>query len=150
MSVKTVVMNKQASFLYHLQDKFEAGVVLKGSEVKSLREGRCHLKDAYISFSKNEAFLQKAHISPYKGSLDGGHKPERLRKLLLHKREIDKIQGFVDKKNVTCVPLKIYFKNQTAKVEIALAVRKTKGDKRQSLKKKTDQRKIERALRKKR
>lgn len=146
MSFKEVVSNKKAHFLYHIKEKVEAGLVLKGSEVKSLRDGRCHLKNSYISFVGDEAFLQKAHISPYSFSLEGGHDPERLRKLLLHRNEIDKIRGFIQQKRMTCIPLRIYFKKGKAKVEIGLAVGKTQGDKREDTKKKTAERSIERAI----
>ena len=148
MSVKEVVNNKKAYFLYHIKDKIEAGLVLTGSEVKSLRAGRCHLKDSYVSFVGDEVFLQKAHISPYKFSAEGGHKPERLRKLLLNRDEIEKIRGFIQQKKMTCVPLRIYFKRGKAKVEIGLATGKNVRDKRQTAKKKTAQRQIERALKK--
>ena len=150
MSVKEIVYNKKAKFLYELKDKIEAGIVLKGSEVKSLREGRCHLKDAYVSFIGDELFLQKAHISPYGHSLEGGHSPERLRKLLLHRNEIEKLRGFIQQKKITCIPLRIYFKKGKAKVEIALGVGKSKKDKRSTVKKRSAERQIKRALKKNR
>ena len=146
MSIKQVVFNKKASFLYHLNEKFKAGLVLKGSEVKSLRAGRCHLKDAYISFSGEEAFLQKAHISPYAKALQGGHEPERLRKLLLTKKELRRIQGLLKQGKMTCIPLSIYFEKSKAKIEIALAQGKNFKDKREDLKKKTTDRQMKRAL----
>ena len=146
MSVKVVALNKKAHFQYELKEKFSAGLVLLGSEVKSLREGRCQLKDSYISFIAGEAFLQKAHISPYKKALQGGHKPERIRKLLLRREEIKRISGLVIQKKMTCVPLKIYFKGGRAKVDIAVGVGKTKGDKRQTLKRQQATRQMERAL----
>ena len=149
MSVKVVATNKKAHFLYELKEKFEAGLVLLGSEVKSLREGRCQLKDSYISFIEEEAFLQKAYISPYRKAFDGGHKPERIRKLLLKEGEIKRIRGLVDQKKMSCVPLRIYFKKGRAKVEIAVGIGKTKGDKRQSLKRQQAERQMERALKKK-
>ena len=150
MSVKQVVFNKKAGFLYHLTEKFQAGLVLKGSEVKSLRAGRCYLKDAYISFKGQEAFLQKAHISPYVQALEGGHEPERLRKLLLTKRELQRIQGLIKQKKMTCIPVSIYFKKGKAKVEIALAHGKSFKDKRESLKKKAMDRQVKRALKRNR
>ena len=150
MPVKEIIFNKIAGFRYELKDKFEAGLVLLGSEVKSLREGRCQLKDSYISFIKEEAFLQKAHISPYKKAFQGGHKPERKRKLLLRKEEIKRIRGLVEQKKMSCIPLRVYFKNGKVKIEIALGIGKTKSDKRQSLKKKQANRQMERALRRKR
>ena len=150
MSVKEVALNKKARFLYHIKEKFEAGIVLMGSEVKSLRKGRCHIKEAYISFRKQEAYLQKAHISTYGPAALNGHQPERLRKLLLNRKELEKIEGLVQQKKMTCIPTRIYFKNGKAKVEIALAIGKTKGDKRDSEKTKRDTRQIERALKHKR
>ena len=146
MSIKEVAVNKKARWQYDLKEKFEAGLVLLGSEVKSLRAGRCQLKDSYISFLKEEAFLQKAHISPYKKAFNGGHKPERLRKLLLKKEEIKRIRGLIEKKRMSCIPLRIYFKSSRAKVEVAIAIGKTIGDKRQSLKKKQAERQMARAL----
>lgn len=146
MSIKQVTFNKKAGFLYHLRENFQAGLVLRGSEVKSLRRGRCHLKDAYISFKGEEAFLQKAHISPYEQALNGGHEPERLRKLLLKKEEIKRIKGLTQQKKMTCIPLSIYFKKGKAKVEIVLAQGKNLQDKRESLKQKAANRQIKRAL----
>ena len=150
MSIKEVVYNRKAKFLYHIKDTFEAGMVLVGSEVKSLRQGGCELKDAYVSFRKNQAYLQKAHISPYTLAGEQSHKPERLRKLLLHQKELAQIQSITKEKNMTCIPLRIYFKKGLAKVEIALAVGKTQGDKRETKKKRQDQLQIQRALKKKR
>ena len=146
MSVQIITLNKKASFQYELKEKFQAGLVLKGSEVKSLRKGACHLKDSYISFIKEEAFLQKAHISPYKQALNGGHEPERKRKLLLNKMELKRIRGLIEQKKMSCVPIKLYFQKGLVKLEIALALGKSKYDKRQSLKKKQAQREMERAL----
>ena len=146
MSLQLIALNKKASFQYDLKEKFQAGLVLLGSEVKSLREGACQLKDSYISFIKEEAFLQKAHISPYKKALKGGHEPERRRKLLLNKTELKRIRGLIEQKKMSCVPTKIYFQKGLVKLEIALALGKSKYDKRQSLKKKQAHREMERAL----
>ena len=146
MSIKEVAFNRKARWQYDLKEKFEAGLVLLGSEVKSLREGRCQLKDSYISFSKEEAFLQKAHISPYKKAFNGGHEPERLRKLLLKKEEIKRIRGLIEQKKMSCIPLRIYFKKSRAKVEIAIGIGKTKSDKSQILRKQQAERQMERAL----
>ena len=148
MSIQLVALNKKAHFLYELKEKFEAGLMLLGSEVKSLREGQCQLKDSYISFVAEEAFLQKAHISPYKKALNGGHKPDRPRKLLLRQEELQRIRGLIDQKKMSCVPLRIYFKRGRAKVEISMGIGKTKGDKRHTLKKKQAERQMERALKK--
>ena len=146
MSIQVVALNKKAFFQYEIKEKLEAGIMLLGSEVKSLREGRCQLKDSYVSFIREEAFLQKAHISPYKKAWQGGHKPERIRKLLLKKQELKKLRGLSEQKGYSCMPLKIYFKGGRAKVEIAMGIGKTKYDKRQSLKKKQAKRSMERAL----
>ena len=146
MSKNTAAFNKKASFQYELKEKFQAGMILLGSEVKSLREGSCHLKDSYISFIREEAFLQKSYIGPYKKALNGGHPPERKRKLLLNKKELKRIRGLVEQKKMTCIPTKIYFQNGLAKLEIALGLGKSQFDKRQSLKKKQAQRQMERAL----
>ena len=148
MPLKIVAVNKKASFQYKLSEKFEAGLLLSGSEVKSLRLGLCQLKDSYIAFVGEEAFLLKAHISPYKKAFEGGHLPERPRKLLLKQQELKRIRGLAEQKKMSCIPLKIYFKNKWAKVEIAMGIGKSKGDKRQSLKKKQAERLIQRALKK--
>ena len=141
-----IAFNKKAGFQYELKEKFQAGLVLRGSEVKSLRKGACQLKDSYISFVKEEAFLQKAHISPYKKAHEGGHEPERKRKLLLNKKELKRIRGLIEQKKMSCIPTKIYFQKGLVKLEIALAIGKSKYDKRQSLKKKQAHREMERAL----
>ena len=147
MSVKVISLNRKAGFEYILLEKFEAGLELKGTEIKSLRLGTCQLKDSYISFRKNEAYLQNAHISPYKSSsISDNHEPERIRKLLLHRNELNKIKGSIQKKGLTCIPTKVYLKHGLAKIEIALAKGKKKWDKRESSKKKTIQREIRKSL----
>jgi len=147
MSIKIITENKKAWFDYEIIEKFEAGLVLKGSEVKSLRTSQVNLKDAYIAFRGHEAYLQNAHISVYTASSYNNHEPERLRKLLLHEHELDKIQTAITEKGLSCVPLKMYFKKGRAKVEIAIARGKKKGDKRQSIKSREADRDIQRALR---
>jgi len=147
MSIKIVADNKKARFDYHIIDTYEAGLVLTGSEVKSLREGNCSLKDSYVAFSKDEAFLMKSHIAVYKASSYNNHEPERRRKLLLNRSELDKLQVSVEEKGLTCVPLKLYFKRGRAKVEIALVRGKQKGDKRESIKTRAVNREIQRSLR---
>ena len=146
MSLQVIAFNKKASFQYELKEKFQAGLILKGSEVKSLRKGACQLKDSYISFIKEEAFLQKAHISPYKKAREGGHEPERKRKLLLNKKELKRLRGLMEQKKMSCIPTKIYFHKSLVKLEIAMGLGKSKYDKRQSLKKKQAKREMERAL----
>ena len=148
MSLQVIAVNKKAGFQYELKEKFQAGLILRGSEVKSLRNRACQLKDSYISFIKEEAFLQKAHISPYKKALEGGHEPERKRKLLLNKKELKRIRGLIEQRKMSCIPTKIYFQKGLVKLEIAMALGKSKYDKRQSLKKKQADRDMERALKK--
>lgn len=135
MSSFLIQDNRKAKFDYEIMETYEAGLVLTGSEVKSLREKNVQLKDSYISFKGNEAFLQNAHISVYKSSSYNNHEPERLRKLLLNRKELQKIFGLIREKGYTCVPLKIYFKDNLVKLEIALVRGKKKHDKREAIKK---------------
>ena len=144
--LKVLAVNRKAQFDYKLIDKFEAGLVLKGTEIKSLRHGGCQLKDSYIAFRKNGCYLQKAYISPYKSAHENNHEPERLRKLLLNVHEINKIQGALQRKGLTCIPLKIYLKKGRAKLEMAIAQGKKKWDKREFEKKKSQKREIQRHL----
>lgn len=127
--------NRKARFDYEVIETFEAGLVLTGSEVKSLREKAVQLKDSYISFQGDQAFLQNAHISEYKNSSYNNHAPERLRKLLLNRHELEKIYASLAERGLTCIPLKIYFKNGKAKLEIALAKGRKAHDKREAIKK---------------
>lgn len=146
-AVKVVATNRRARRNYAVVDTFEAGIVLVGSEVKSLREGKMELKDSYADIRHGEAFLVGAHISPYHFAREGGHEPERERKLLLHRREIDRIAGSVAEKGLTVIPLKVYFREGKAKVELALARGKTTVDKRQTLRDREHAREMERAAR---
>jgi len=148
--VKVVATNRRARRNYTVVDTFEAGIVLLGSEVKSLREGKMELKDSYADIRHGEAFLVGAHISPYDFAREGGHDPERERKLLLHRREIDRIAGSVAEKGLTVVPLKVYFREGKVKVELALARGKTTVDKRQTLRDREHAREMERATRRRR
>jgi SsrA-binding protein len=145
--VKVVATNRRARRNYTVVDTFEAGMVLLGSEVKSLRAGGMELKDSYATVKDGEVFLVGAHIAPYEFAHLGGHDPERERKLLLHRREIDRIAGGVAEKGLTLVPLRVYFKDGKAKVELALARGKTTYDKRQTLRDRDHAREIERATR---
>ena len=142
-----VASNRQASFRYHLLDKLEAGIVLTGSEVKSVRGGGVQLKDAYATVRDGEVWLHNVHIAPYKPASRENHEPERPRKLLLHKHEIEHLIGKTQERGLTIVPTRLYFKGPVAKVEIALARGKDVGDKRRDLKEKDARRDIERALR---
>jgi len=147
MSIKIISENKKAWFDYEIMDKFEAGLVLLGSEVKSLRSGQCNLKDSYVAFRGHEAFLQNAHISVYQAASYNGHEPERVRKLLLSHTELAKIFAATTEKGLSCIPLKMYFKKGIAKVEIALARGKKKGDKRQAIKSKEADREVQQSMR---
>lgn len=135
MSILLIQENKKARFDYTVVETFEAGLQLMGSEVKSLRNKDVQLKDSYISFRGEEAFLQNAHIAEYKASSYNNHAPERLRKLLLNRSELEEIFGALKEKGYSCVPLKIYFKNGRAKLEIALVKGKKNHDKREAIKK---------------
>jgi SsrA-binding protein len=141
-----VATNRQASFRYNLLERWEAGIQLQGSEVKSLREGGVQLKDSYAELRDGEVWLQNMHIAPYKPAANDNHEPERPRKLLLHRREIERLIGKTAEKGLTLVPTRVYFKGPNAKVEIALARGKDVRDKRRSLKEREQKREIERAL----
>src|SRR5881227_1731200 len=142
-----VATNRQASFRYNLIDRYEAGIQLVGSEVKSLRAGRVQLKDGYAALSPDgEVWLHNVHIAPYEPASRENHEAERPRKLLLHRREIEKLIGSTSEKGLTIVPTRMYFKGPRAKVEIALARGKDVGDKRRALKDRDQKREIERAL----
>lgn len=148
MSEKIIHENRKARFDFEILETFEAGLVLTGSEVKSLRQNGCTLKDAYVAFRGDEAYLQNAHIPIYLASSYNNHEPERVRKLLLKHAELLKIQIAMAEKGLTCVCLKMYFKKGFAKCEIALARGKKKGDKRESIKSREADREIARTLRK--
>lgn len=150
MSTKTIADNRKARFDYELIETFEAGLVLRGSEVKSIRAGQIRLKDAYVAFQGDEAFLQNSHIAPYGPSSTNNHEPERLRKLLLQRRELEKLMRAVDEKGLSLVPTRIYLSRGLVKVQIALARGKKRHDKRQDLKKKTAQREVARAVKRSR
>jgi SsrA-binding protein len=141
-----VATNRQASFRYHLLEKFECGIVLQGSEVKSLREGAVQLKDAYAEVRDGEVWLRNMHISPYKPAARENHDPDRPRKLLLHRREIERLIGKTAERGLTLVPTRVYFDGPRAKVELALARGKEMHDKRRSIKERETRREIDRAL----
>ena len=127
--------NRKARFDYTIVETFEAGIALTGSEVKSIRDKQVQLKDSYVSFQGSEAFLQNAHIAEYKNSSYNNHAPERLRKLLLNRKELNDIYDALRERGLTCVPLKMYFKGGRVKVEIALVKGKKQHDKREAIKK---------------
>ena len=132
--IKIVATNRTARHNYTLTDTFEAGIVLRGSEVKSLRESKVQIADAFVQLSGNEAWLHNLHISPYSHSQAySGHDPVRVRKLLLHRREIEKIRRKLQGERLALVPTKVYFKDGKAKIEFSLGKGKTKGDQRQDM-----------------
>ena len=141
-----VATNRQAAHRYHFLERLEAGLVLTGTEAKSLRGGKAQLKDGFASIKDGEAWLHNVHIPPYAPASRENHEPERTRKLLLHRREIERLVGRTKEKGLTLVPTRLYFSNGRAKVEIALAKGKDVGDKRQALKERDMKRDIERAL----
>lgn len=143
---KVVATNRKARYDYHIEDTVEAGLVLTGTEVKSLRAGRASLVDAYGSIEGNEAWLEAVHIPEYTEGTWTNHAPRRKRKLLLHKQEIVKLAHRVSAGGYTLVPLKLYFLDGRAKVELALAKGKKEYDKRHALRKKQDDREAQRAM----
>ena len=140
-----VATNRQASFRFELLDKVEAGMVLRGTEVKALRDGGAQMKDSYALVRDGEVWLHNLHIPPYKPAARENHPPERDRKLLLHRREIERIVGRINERGLTLVPTRIYFKDGRAKVEIALAKGKDRFDKRESIKEREMKRDLDRA-----
>ena len=130
--IKIAAQNRSASYNYHLLDKMEAGIVLVGTEVKTLREGKASLREAYAEFRGGEVWLQNCHIPEYRPGGPWNHDPMRPRKLLLHRRELDKLAGRVQQKGLTLVPLKLYFRGSRAKCELALAQGKKFHDRRQA------------------
>ena len=144
--MKIVSQNKKAFHDYFILDTFEAGLVLQGTEIKSVRKGSVNLKDSFIRIKNDEAFIETLHIAPYEQGNRFNHEPLRTRKLLLHKKEIRKLQKEIKESGLTVVPTKLYFTTSKLKVEIALARGKKLYDKRQDLKAKDAKRDVERAL----
>jgi SsrA-binding protein len=144
--IKIIVQNRKAWHDFEILDTYEAGLVLHGTEVKALREGRANLKDSYARVEGNEAFLHNIHISEYVQANRFNHDPERKRKLLLHKKEIDRLRTRAEEKGLTLVPLKMYFKRGKAKVEIGIARGKKQYDKRHAIAKRDAQRALDQAL----
>ena len=148
MSIRVVSTNRKALHDYFIDETFEAGIVLRGSEIKSIRAGRVSLKEAYVRIDDNlEAWLIDAHIAPYESASHFNHDPRRPRKLLLHKQEILRLWNKVRQKGVTIVPLRMYLKDGKAKVEIAVARGKKKYDKRAEIARREMEREIQRELR---
>ncbi|GER65925.1 SsrA-binding protein SmpB [Weizmannia acidilactici] len=143
---KVLAQNKKASHDYFIEETYEAGLVLQGTEIKSIRAGRVNLRDSFARVEKGEVYVYGMHISPYEQGNRYNHDPLRPRKILLHRREIDKLAGVVKEQGYSLIPLKIYIKNGYAKVLIGLARGKKNYDKREALKKKEAAREIERAF----
>ncbi len=146
MGIQLIAEHRKARFNYEIVETLEAGLVLVGSEVKSLREGRANLTDGYVKFRSGDAFLEAIHISPYLNGGYSNHVPQRPRKLLLHKRELDRWRSKVQEKGLTAIPIKLYFKDGFAKIEIALARGKKNYDKRETVKRKTMDREAQAAM----
>jgi SsrA-binding protein len=144
---RDIAVNRKARHDYFIEESLEAGLVLTGSEVKSLRAGKAQLKDSYARIERGEAWLFSAHISEYSPSAQFGHEPTRRRKLLLHAREIERLIGKTKESGLTLIPLRLYFKHGRAKVEIGLARGKKLYDKRATIKERESQREMERARR---
>jgi SsrA-binding protein len=144
--VKIVCQNRKAYHDYHIEETAEAGIALLGTEVKSLREGKANLKDSYVLTKEGEAFLLNCHISPYSHGNILNHDPLRTRKLLMHREEIDKLSGKAATKGYTLIPLKIYFKDSFAKVEIGVAKGKRLFEKRETIKEREARREIAKAI----
>ena len=138
--IKVLVSNNKAKFLYFLEDFLECGIELKGSEIKSIRHNGASLKDSYVIFKNGEAFLLNMHIAPYEHGNNFNHEPNRTRKLLMHKKEISKMEQKAKEKVMTVVPTKVYLKKGKLKIEIALAKGKKLFNKRETIKKRDDER----------
>src|SRR5262245_4727482 len=144
---RDIAVNRRARHDYFIEETIEAGLVLTGSEVKSLRAGKAQLKDSYGRIDRGEVWLFNAHISEYAAAAQFGHEPTRSRKLLLHRREIERLVGKVKERGLTLIPLRLYFKHGRAKVELGLARGKKLYDKRASIKERESKREVERAVR---
>lgn len=147
MGIKVVASNRKASHEYFLLDQYEAGLVLQGSEIKSIRAGQMSLAEAYVSVNNGEAWLVDAHIAPYTQAARYNHEPRRPRKLLLNRKELAELERAVRQKGVTIVPLRVYLKEGRAKLEIALARGKKLYDKRESIARRDAEREMERDYR---
>ena len=146
MSIKVIVTNRKAWHEYHILEKYEGGIVLYGSEVKAIREGKANIKEAYVRFIENELFVIGMHIGKYSNEGYSTHTPVRDRKLLLHKSELSKMKKMVDEKGKTLIPLSLYFKRGNVKVEFGLAQGKKLWDKRKAKMEKEVNRQVDRAL----
>jgi len=145
--IKVVAENRKAFHDYHIEDRVEAGIILTGTEIKSIRNGRVNLKDSYARLDNGEVWVHQMHISPYEQGNRYNHDPLRPRKLLLHRAEINKLIGKIQQQGLTLIPIKMYLKKGMAKVELAVGQGKKNYDKRQALAEREGKRDIERALR---
>ena len=145
--IKVVATNRKAYHDYTIEDKMEAGIVLIGSEIKSVRAGRVNLRDGYAAIEDGEVWMHNVHIAPYDPASRFGHAPRRARKLLLHRRQINRLAGRLQEKGYTLVPLRLYIRDNRAKVELGLARGKRQYDKRAAIAKRDDERRVQRALR---
>ena len=143
--IKIIAVNRKARFDYFIEDEYEAGMVLSGTEVKSLRLGKANIKDAYARVVNGEVFVYQLHIGPYPFAYYGNHDPLRTRKLLLHRQEIKRLYSKVNEKGHTLVPLKLYFKDGRVKLSVALAKGKRRYDKREAIKSRDEKRDLDRA-----
>jgi SsrA-binding protein len=146
VGIKVIATNRKARYQYRFQDTYEAGLVLMGSEIKSIRAGQVSLQEGFVLFEGGEAWLVNVHIAPYDPASGQNHEPRRRRKLLLHRREINRLQSRSQEKGYTVVPTRLYLKDGRAKVEIALARGKKLHDKRQTIAERESKRQVERAL----
>jgi SsrA-binding protein len=146
VAIKVIATNRKARHEYHFDDTFEAGLVLMGSEIKSIRAGQVSLQEGFVLFEAGEAWLVNVHIAQYNPASRQNHDPRRRRKLLLHRRQIDRLHSRAREKGYTVIPTKLYLKDGRAKVEIALARGKKLYDKRQTIAKRDSKRQVERAL----
>jgi SsrA-binding protein len=144
-NLKIICRNRKALYEYAIDALYEAGLVLKGTEVKALRQGKANINDAYARFKDGEIYLYNAHISPYSHAAIDSYNPERPRKLLLNRWELRRLLGKTQERGFTLIPLRMYFKNERAKVEIALARGKKKADKRETIRQREEKREMERA-----
>lgn len=145
-TIKTIATNRKARHDYFIDDSFEAGLVLSGTEIKSIRGGRVNLRDSFAMIKEGELWLMNTHIAPYDHGAYANHEPRRPRKLLMHRREINRIAGKLQEKGFTLVPLRIYLKHNLAKVELGLARGKKQYDKRATLREKETRREIDRVV----
>ena len=149
MATKTISLNRKAYHDYSIQESVEAGIALTGTEIKSIRDGKVNIRDAYARPENGELWLVNAHIAAYEAASRFGHEPNRPRKLLLHRRQIDELTAMVSQKGLTLVPLKLYIKKGTAKLELGVGRGKKLHDKRETIARRDTEREIERAMKRK-